>query len=160
MNTALKEFDSMAALAKHLVSLEVKRLVVMHSAMDHAAQVVEKTAKDKIGTYQPEVGQFAAWAPLADATVADRIAQGYSPDEPLLRSGALRDSIKHEAGFTEAIIGSTSPIALYQELGTSKIPPRPFLGPAAIENAHKVEKIFGLALVGMFYGSEPIWSEL
>jgi len=91
---------------------------------------IEETAKEEIGVYQPAYGPFDAWAPLAESTKADRVRQGYSEDEPLLRSGELRDSIQSEVVGLAAIVGTKSEIGLWQEVGTDRIPPRPFIGPA------------------------------
>jgi len=93
---------------------------------------IEETAKEEIGVYQPAYGPFNAWAPLAESTKADRVRQGYSEDEPLLRSGELRDSIGSEVVGLAAIIGTKSEIGLWQEVGTAHIPPRPFIGPAYV----------------------------
>jgi hypothetical protein len=61
------------------------------------------------------------WPALKPETI-ERKAQG---DTPLLETGALRDSISHvvypEHGYGD--VGSTSKIAVYQELGTKHIPP-------------------------------------
>lgn len=80
------------------------------------------------------------------------MAQGFEENEPLLRTGELRDSIEHAVGAGEAAIGSNNDKAVWQELGTDKIPPRSFLGSAAVENAEAVKKIVGetivIALVG------------
>jgi len=54
---------------------------------------------------------------------------------PWRQSGALAESIV--AG--ETIVASTSDVAVYQELGTARIPPRPFLLPAA--TAHVADEI-------------------
>ncbi|WP_337021823.1 phage virion morphogenesis protein [Pantoea anthophila] len=93
---------------------------------------IEETAKEEIGIYQPAYGPFDAWAPLAESTKADRVRRGYSEDEPLLRSGELRDSIESEVVGLAAIVGTKSEIGLWQEVGTSHIPPRPFIGPAYV----------------------------
>lgn len=93
---------------------------------------IEETAKEEIGVYQPAYGAFESWAPLAEATKADRVRQGYSEDEPLLRSGELRDSIQSEVVGLTAIVGTKSEIGLWQEVGTENIPPRPFIGPAYV----------------------------
>jgi len=106
----MKEFRSFGAFAEHLITREAATAVALHEGLEHVARAIEKTAKEEIGTYQPDVGPFPAWAPLADATVEDRISQGYSPDEPLLRTGELRESISHEVSGLEAVIGSTSDI--------------------------------------------------
>lgn len=56
---------------------------------------------------------------------------GGTHDVPWLRSGALRDSIGHTTAGAEAVVGSRDPVAVYQECGTHRDPPRPFLAPAA-----------------------------
>ncbi|WP_336999033.1 phage virion morphogenesis protein [Pantoea agglomerans] len=93
---------------------------------------IEETAKEEIGVYQPTYGPFDAWAPLAESTKADRVRQGYSEDEPLLRSGELRESIQSEVVGLAAIVGTKSEIGLWHEVGTEYIPPRPFIGPAYV----------------------------
>lgn len=50
---------------------------------------------------------------------------------PWLRTGALRDSIVSEVTESRAVVGSGDPVAVYQEMGTRTIPPRPFLAPSA-----------------------------
>ena len=52
-------------------------------------------------------------------------------DHPWRKTGVLRDSIGTDAEGDEAVIGSTSNIALFQEHGTDKIPPRPTFAPVA-----------------------------
>lgn len=93
---------------------------------------IEETAKEEIGVYQPAYGPFDAWVPLAESTKADRVRKGYTEDDPLLRSGELRDSIESEIVGLAAIVGTKSEIGLWQEVGTDRIPPRPFLGPAYV----------------------------
>ena len=114
--------------------------------MEASAELVKGNAKAKIGHYQEAAGPFSKWAELADATKADRVSRGYPENEPLLRTGELRDSIKSEASAAGFVVGSDSDIALYQELGTSTIPPRPFLGPALFESAPAVVKALGSAI--------------
>lgn len=108
-----------------------------HKALEEAAKIVEEEAKRVIGTYD------YGWTPLAASTKADRVHKGFPADEPLLRTGAMRDSIEHKViSSREAAIGSNNDIAVYQELGTSKIPPRSFLVQAAIHKeadvAHEI----------------------
>ena len=88
--------------------------------------VVEEAAKTVIGTYE------YGWPQLAASTQADRTAKGYPPNEPLLRTGQMRDSIAHLSALSVAgadgLVYSDDIIALWQELGTSRgIPPRSFL---------------------------------
>lgn len=107
---------------------------------------IEETAKEEIGVYQPAYGAFESWAPLAEATKADRVRQGYSEDEPLLRSGELRDSIESEVVGLAAIVGTKSQIGLWQEVGTSHIPPRPFIGPAYVRKIELLKDSIGRAV--------------
>lgn len=109
-------------------------------AMERAAQIVEDRAKEDIGRYQAGIDPFADWVPLAPGTVQDKARLGYSPpDNPLLRTGDLRDSIEHTVESEErAVVGSDSDVAVWQELGTRTIPPRSFLGAAAVQEADRV----------------------
>jgi phage gpG-like protein len=59
---------------------------------------------------------------------------------PWRRTGALLSSIDFRSDDTGAAIGSDDPVAIDQELGTSRIPPRPFLYPVASENGEIVAK--------------------
>lgn len=148
----MNEFTSLGQFARHLATLEVGVALALRSGLDEVAVAVRDKAKDEIGTYQPAIGPFPAWSPLAESTIADRAAEGYSPDEPLLRTGEMRDSIDKDVSGMEATIGSTSDIAVYQELGTDKIPPRPFLGPAVLHNEELIKRILGRAFVAGLLG--------
>src|ERR1700733_4246166 len=92
-------------------------------ALETACKMIVAEAKSAIGTYTFE------WPQLAESTQAERAREGYPANEPLLRTGEMRDSISYtiDKPGEEATVGSTSEIALWQELGTGKIPPRPFL---------------------------------
>jgi hypothetical protein len=148
----MKEFHSFLEFSVFLGELVAIEIEAEHVALEAAALVIEKHAKKKIGEYQEQIGEFAAWAELADATKSDRIAQGYSENEPGLRSGDMRDSITHQIRPGEAEIGSNDDHLVFFELGTAKQPPRSVLGGAAAEKAEKVAEIVGeavtLALTG------------
>lgn len=135
-----------------------ERLVVMdhetNEAMKKAAMLVEHEAKSEIGIYQDQAGPFAGWAELAQSTKDDRVAQGYSENDPLLRSGKVRDSIGHVAKGHEAVIGSNDDIAVMLELGTSRMPPRSFLGGAGFRKGPEVAKILGHGAVKALVGAE------
>ncbi|MDJ0474339.1 hypothetical protein QNA27_11790 [Pantoea eucalypti] len=107
---------------------------------------IEETAKEEIGVYQPAYGPFEPWAPLAESTKADRVRQGYSEDEPLLRSGELRESIQSEIVGLAAIVGTKSDIGFWQEVGTCHIPPRPFIGPAYVRKIDPLLESIGGAI--------------
>lgn len=156
----MREFDSLAEFAERLALASVAVVAAEQKALKQCARIIEKTAKEQIGEYQPAVGPFAAWEPLADSTEAEKARLGYPVDAPLLREGDLRDSIEHEVQGMEAVIGSKSEIAEYQEFGTEKIPPRPFIGPAAFRNREKIHSILGAALVAGMVGGEAIHQSL
>lgn len=107
---------------------------------------IEETAKEGIGVYQPAYGPFDAWTSLAESTKADRVRQGYSEDEPLLRSGELRDSIESDIVGLAAIVGTKNAIGLWQEVGTCHIPPRPFIGPAYVRMIEPLMESIGRAI--------------
>lgn len=114
---------------------------------------IEETAKEEIGVYQPAYGPFDAWVPLAESTKADRVRLGYSEDDPLLRSGELRDSIESEIVGLAAIVGTKSEIGLWQEVGTGHIPPRPFIGPAYVRKIDPLMESISRAITCGFKSS-------
>lgn len=150
----MKEFPSMEELAEHLVMVSTGGFVLaLHEAVDAVGRLVEKRAKDQIGHYAPEIAPFPEWEQLAESTQAERERLGFPANEPLLRTGELRDSISHEAHGLEVAVGSTSDIMVYQELGTPRIPARADLGGAMWGSRPEIEKILGhAAMVGIAGG--------
>lgn len=147
--------------ANHLSHLHVAVMAEQERAMHKAGELVEKEAKAEIGHYQSAARPFEAWTPLAVSTLADKGQLGYSPpDNPLLREGDLRDSIGHKVemqlgyGEIECVIGSNSQVAVWQELGTSKMPPRSFLGGAAVRKSHEVAEEIGRYSIVALCGGE------
>lgn len=151
---------SLAEFADHLLLTEIKTVIAMQLGLERVTSVIEADAKSRIGFYQGAVGPFQDWAPLAESTETEKARLGYPLDAPLLREGDLRDSIEHEVGALEAVVGSKSEIAAYQEFGTAAIPPRPFIGPAAYNNKDKILKIIGAATVAGLTGGDPIHASL
>jgi hypothetical protein len=76
------------------------------------------------------------WQPLAESTIRDKARKGFEVPAPLLRTGDMRESLAVQVEPTplgvEMAVGSDNPIALYQEMGTPTIPPRPFLAPSLV----------------------------
>jgi len=143
----VREFTSLGAFGMYLLEAAAATAVTLETGLKRAAEHIEKVAKDEFGEYQPAVGGFPSWAELADSTKAQRVALGYSENDPLLRTGDLRDSISHEVAGLEAVVGSTDDVMVYQELGTETIPPRPVLGPAAIRSEAVIQRMIGEAAV-------------
>ncbi len=141
------QFTSFGAFALHLVTLQSQQLREQEKGLEKVATAIEKTAKSELGVYQPAAGPFSAWPALAESTKEDRSAKGFPADEPLLRTGTLRNSISHQVKGSHAAVGSTSEVMVAQELGTARIPPRPVLGPAAIRNKKVIQKVLGRAVL-------------
>ena len=77
-------------------------------------------------------------------------------DKPWARTGALRDSIGATADGLQAAVGSNDPAAAPQEIGTSHIPPRPFLAPVAAAMGEEVARAVGDRVAAALRGeSDP-----
>jgi hypothetical protein len=105
--------------------------------------------------------EHSIWPPLAESTVEEKERLGYtgheSATDPLLRTGKLRDSIEFsvDAVSLTGAVGSDDPVALYQELGTSRIPPRPFIKAAMMGSQPQAELFFGRALESVLTPKRP-----
>lgn len=99
-------------------------------------------ALDRLDLAPP--GRDALGQAAAALAGAVRQALSHTPGEdhatPWLRTGELWASITCEATDTVAVIGSSDPVAVYQELGTSAIPPRPFLASVAAAEADGIAR--------------------
>jgi phage gpG-like protein len=160
-------FDSLGAMAVHLVTRYEAMKVTLEAGLERAAKKVEKTAVSEFGTYQKAVGPFQAWEPLSEETLEGwgghpgKIELGYAPpDNPLVREGDLRDAVTHDVHDFEAVIGvkegAEGDIMVYHELGTSKMPARPVLGPAAFRNKAAIQRILGDATVAGVIGEDQV----
>ena len=134
----MKEFNGFGLFAAHLMRTAAIGEEVSHHITKKAAKIVQEDAQVRLGIYQDYIGPFNAWEPLADSTVADRVNKGFTPNDPLVRTGDLRDSITVTQKGREAVVGSDSEIAVHQEQGTERIPPRPFLGPAGFASKRRI----------------------
>jgi hypothetical protein len=131
---------SLTSFAAFATGLAVEIDKAQRHAIEKAAVMIETEAKRVIGQYADGYD----WPQLADATQEERARLGFPPNEPLLRTGEMRDSIEHTIiSSREAEVGSDSDIAVYQELGTSKIPPRSFLVQAAIHKEEDIVRMIG-----------------
>lgn len=118
--------DGLDGLAKRLTRLDLAG--TERSALEHAAVVLQNAVRQRL-SYTP----------------------GQSHDAPWLHSGTLRDSITHGINETEAVVGSTDPIAADQECGTRTDPPRPFLAPVAAAEAAGLAAGIAAAVIGRLY---------
>lgn len=121
--------------------------------LEEYGKIVKELAKSYIGPGFPD------WPPLAESTLATKEKLGYAVPEPLLREGELRDSIeKYVDPFDHTLfVGSPEKKALWHEIGTVKMPPRPFLRTAMMLSEPVAERIFGDLLVELLSkGEVPI----
>ena len=65
-----------------------------------------------------------------------------------VRTGRLRNSITHDVFENFAYVGTAVKYAAYVELGTSKMPPRPYIKPAVENHVDDYIKIVKTALKG------------
>ncbi|MFO0906773.1 MAG: hypothetical protein U0794_00170 [Isosphaeraceae bacterium] len=139
-------------LAAKFGEIALRQHEMERSALEKAAIIVEKRAKEKVGEYQDQAGPFIAWPELADATKEDRLRKGFTENDPGLRTGEMRDSIEHVVEGDEAQVGSNDDKLVYFELGTSKQPPRSVLGGAVVDEMDRIIAIVGdhaaTALIG------------
>ena len=127
-NMTLQQFT------RHLDRMATNMPTRISQALRHSGVRVQNLAQSYIGEYQTAVRPFPAWRPLAEATIEDRIAKGFAADEPLLRTGELQSSIRHNVIASTMTVYSNNRKAAYQEFGTpnarNPIPPRAFIGRA------------------------------
>jgi Bacteriophage HK97-gp10, putative tail-component len=131
----LETFAAFCAVGGELVhDIDVAKKTAIHAM----AQMIADEAKRVLGTYDYD------WPQLATSTQADRVQAGFAANEPLLRTGELRDSIEYTVTSDhEAEVGSNLDIAVYQELGTATIPPRSFLAQAGAHQGEDAAKVAG-----------------
>jgi hypothetical protein len=109
----------------------VETVPAIEIGLDKVGTMIETLAAHYPGHYQ------AGWAPLAESTIKDKQAKGFPVPSPLLRTGEMAASYHKTLMPAElaVVVGSPEKIAVYQELGTAHIPPRPVLS-LALRNSH------------------------
>jgi phage gpG-like protein len=125
-----------------LAQVSIETDLAIQIAIEEAAELVREKAHDLIGIPN------GVWAALAESTLERKDGV----NTPLLETGEMRASIEKTIGHHIAWVGSNNDKAVWQELGTSRIPPRSFIGLAARECEDKIHKIatqcIGRALAG------------
>src|SRR5690348_14424850 len=80
--------------AVYLQSLAVRVEPNLAIAVEETVHAAAETARGYIGHYQGATDGYPTWPPLAERTIRDKERRGYAPpDNPLLRTGDMRDSI-------------------------------------------------------------------
>jgi phage gpG-like protein len=161
----VRNFDSIGQFIRFLDTRAVAVHKAQHDGLAAAGDLVVADARSRIGTYQEQAGPFAAWQDLAETTLyggynaegrwfPGKVQMGYAPpDNPLLRTGALRASIEREVTQNEVVVGSHDPIAPEQEFGTHHIPPRSFIGAAMFQCAHEATHVVVHHIMNAFVGA-------
>ena len=116
--------------------------------LDNVGELAETLAGTYPGHYQ------AGWAPLAAATIADKEARGFPVPSPLKRTGEMAESYKRELlpADLAVVVGSPEEKALWQELGTSRMPARPVVALAMASALPHAHEVFGEIAVSILTG--------
>lgn len=142
--------------ADHLERIAVAQPRLEREALNAAGRTLREEARGYLGEYQAAAGPFPAWPALAPYTVERRVALGFTPDDPLLRTGELAASIGYSVRGRLLRIGSPLQVAFWQEFGTEKIPPRSFLGRAlAVRGPQTTRTIAFVLLRPLLFGVAP-----
>jgi hypothetical protein len=119
--------------------------------LDKVGTLAQTLAAHYPGEYQP------GWAPLAESTLRDKEAQGFPVPSPLRRTGEMAESYAKELVASElaVVVGSPEKKALYQEMGTSRMPPRPVVTKAMQNALPYAADVFGHVAVALLSGQPP-----
>ena len=137
----MKSFPSVGAFVDFLAVVTRGVAAAEHRGLDKAGALIEKEAKGMLGYEHEE------WPDLAPSTVARKEAKGqtgrWSATDPLVATGELLASISHQIEGRAVIIGTPDEIGIYQEMGTDRIPPRPFLSATAMQHGEAAANLLG-----------------
>ncbi|WP_099347940.1 hypothetical protein [Acetobacter aceti] len=157
-----RKFQTLEGFVAHLQKRVLPSLpVAVHRGVQDGAELIRDTVKGQIGQYLEGPEDGLPTAPLADSTIDDRIRKGFTPNDPGLRSGEMRDGygarVGEEGLEVEASIGSDDLKAVYFELGTVRDgqfhqPPRPELSVAASRCEQKIARGAGRMIVRALEG--------
>lgn len=125
----------------HLEAAEIALVPALEVVVAETAELMAEAARGFIGHEQGPVSitspvpfYMGAWEPLAASTMAEKRRLGIDAQDgaPLYRTGQMKISIRAGVVGLTGVIGSDDEAALYQEMGTATIPPRPFLARGVI----------------------------
>lgn len=127
-------FEGLAQFSRFVESLAVVSAVV-------PSKTVEDVALLGFGRALLMYGDSTKLRSLTPATQAERVSLGFTPNDPLKRTGGLQSELEFEHSGDEAGYGSPDPIQLYHEVGYVNartgqlVEPRPLLRISAQETA-------------------------
>lgn len=151
------DFDSFDALAANLNAVRRRLPRAIVGELESQGAAIEASAKSKFGSYQ------TGWPALAELTKAERARLGFTPDDPLFRSGGLRDAVRHKVEGESVFVGVEPGETLHgvdgrevdaalvmevQEYGDSRgrVPPRPVFGTVVLEDLDRHVDAFVLGV--------------
>lgn len=146
----MRSFASFSGLATFLAQRAATLPTVERAVLGHVGGLIQHQAQSFVGTYDAP----GPWPQLAESTQADRARKGFPENEPLLRTGELERSIKHKVEGRTVHIGSDLDAAVFQELGTARIPPRSFLASAAVVKEGQAVRLVGRAVSAHLAGRD------
>lgn len=140
----LTQFEAM--LAKAAAEAPVRLAI----GLDKVGALAESLAAHYPGEYQE------GWPQLAESTLKDKERKGFAVPSPLKRTGEMAESYRKEVEpfELEMVVGSPEKKALWQEMGTSRIPPRPVCEPALKHSLPFAADVFGEIAVSLLTGGK------
>lgn len=146
------EFNGFRELISHTAKVMAETDAVLHEGLEAVTAKLLKDTRATMGVYQSGEGPFSDWAALAPATKQDRVARGFTADEPLLRTGELRDSYYKQVQGLEGGVGSDLDKALGMEIGDpiKRVPARSTLGLTFAKTEKRLFERFGLPIDALY----------
>jgi len=151
----MKKFRSIAEFRAYEPVLLAALTEGVHTGVKKGAHLLQQEIEVELGTYQEAIGPYEAWQDLAERTKTERVKAGYTEDDPLRASGELAGTFGSRVEGNRASVGSDDPVAIYQENGTEKIPPRSAIGGAAMRMQDKVAETIAEHAVWALRGLGP-----
>lgn len=149
----MRSFGTIDAFLQHLATLPAAVAAAERHGMEAAGASLVTGAQGMIGE------EIAQWAALAASTVEEKSRLGYtgrvSATDPLYRTGELRLSIKFSVAPGTLTLGTNDPIAAFQEFGTARIPPRPFIGATMFRDGRAAADLVAGYMVAAFGVNPP-----
>lgn len=114
------------------VAADINRDMKGDRVFEKPCELLKTEIQSAIGSYK------YAWPSLAESTLARKAG-----NTPLLETGEFRASFSFKIGHGEAWVGTNDFRAIWFEMGTIHMPPRPYLEPALHAQHNNIEAAFG-----------------
>jgi hypothetical protein len=148
----MKTMDLLAFATLEIPAIE-RDLQELFGGHGHNSRIVEKACDIVARRARRSIGQeHELWPDLAPSTIDDKQRRGFKTPAPLLRTGELRNSIEYTVKGNEGAVGSDLDIALWQEMGTSRMPARSFLRSSLLASVAQIERMAGRAIESTLSG--------